>query len=466
MTAGLTLRDGPYMANQATVTSRNIELWLLVLPQYFLAIVICGPGIVPRFLAVLAGSFLACLAIRRNRAGLANLDWFVSAWLVAALSFDSQFYLDSFFRGLACGLISARPGPLKNLMALPPLTSLIVLVISWLTEWLRMPASFMPYVQQMLPLSWSEAVVLISAGGCFLFGKTGGLWRLCPWLAGALGLGAEMFIPAVFQQQTYWYFMMSSRAAFTALAIFFIIPQLTLPRKFFWILELSALALLLSPLFYPGVFRFDPLIFGGLVILLLLIHHRHLSAQIPAKEKIIPVETAAKARLACAHQGDAPHLAEWEGLASCRLAAVHDDGPLLCPYGCLGLGDCVRKCPFGAITLDEKSWPVFNETLCRGCGSCAAACPKNLIRLVHSPVRIFVACASLSGLKKNSTYCPQACLGCSRCRKACPAGAIGRPGQNGAMIIDQEICRLYGPDCGRACVAACPRHILDVGLKS
>ncbi|MDL2226289.1 4Fe-4S binding protein [Deltaproteobacteria bacterium OttesenSCG-928-M10] len=465
MTAGLTLSDGPHKAGAATASRQNLNLWLLVLPQYFLAVMINGPAILPRYLAVLAGSFLACLAFsRQRRQTLADLDWFVSAWLAAALSFDafsSSFLLDSFIRGLFCGLMSARPGPLAGLAGRPALTALIVLIASWMAEWLRLPAAALPYVQQMLPLTWAEVLVWLTAGLCLVSGRSFGKWRLLPWLAGGLGLGAEISGPAWFQPGMYWYFMMSSRAAFTVLAAFFVAPSLASPKRVLWIFEFVWLAVFLAPLLDRRIFNLDPFIFGALILLLLLPHYLRFYPKGRVDEAAVPVETSARARLACGHRGRAPLLAQWLGLASCRLAAIHDDGPLLCPYGCLGLGDCVRQCPFGAITLDDQSFPVFDESRCRGCGLCAAACPKKLIRLIDGAVRSFIACAARSGLKKNAEYCPQACLGCGRCRKACPAGAIYRDSQGGAMSVNQALCRSYGPDCGRACAAACPRCLIS-----
>lgn len=465
MTAGLTLHDGPYRPSGAAATRQNLNLWLLVLPQYFLAILISGPPVVPRYLAVLAGSFLACLAFSRaRRQALADLDWFVSAWLVASLSFDAfdkSFLLDSFMRGLFCGLISARPGPLGRLVQLPALTSMLVLIGSWAVEWLCLPTADLPYVQQMLPITWAEVLVILTGGLCLVSGRPAGKRRLLPWLAGGLGLVAEISGLFMFHQGMYWYFMMSSRAAFTVLAALFVVPPLARTRKIFWTFEIIFLAVFLAPLLDRSVFSFDPFLFGALTLLLLMAHYHSLGPQGTADEAVRPIETSARARLVCGHQGEAPFSAQWSGLASCRLASFHDDGPLLCPYGCLGLGDCLRRCPFRAITLDDQAFPVFDESRCRGCGLCAEACPKNLVRLVDGPVRSFITCAARSGLKKNSEYCRRACLGCGRCRKACPAEAIGRSGGSGAMVIDQEKCRSYGRDCGRACAAACPRHILD-----
>jgi electron transport complex protein RnfB len=47
---------------------------------------------------------------------------------------------------------------------------------------------------------------------------------------------------------------------------------------------------------------------------------------------------------------------------------------------CIGCGDCIERCPFGALSLRERVCVVENLR-CMGCGLCAAACPTGAIRL-------------------------------------------------------------------------------------
>jgi ferredoxin-type protein NapG len=50
-------------------------------------------------------------------------------------------------------------------------------------------------------------------------------------------------------------------------------------------------------------------------------------------------------------------------------------------------GGCVRcslKCPYGAITLDDKKRPVVDEEKCNGCGICEYICPSSSLRAYDS----------------------------------------------------------------------------------
>jgi heterodisulfide reductase subunit A len=52
---------------------------------------------------------------------------------------------------------------------------------------------------------------------------------------------------------------------------------------------------------------------------------------------------------------------------------------------CTSCGTCVTRCPYGAISIEEKKVTpaVVNRALCEGCGTCAADCPEDCIRMNH-----------------------------------------------------------------------------------
>jgi heterodisulfide reductase subunit A len=50
---------------------------------------------------------------------------------------------------------------------------------------------------------------------------------------------------------------------------------------------------------------------------------------------------------------------------------------------CNSCGLCWKRCPYGAIQVNEDKQPEVVKALCKGCGLCAADCPKECITIVH-----------------------------------------------------------------------------------
>jgi heterodisulfide reductase subunit A len=50
---------------------------------------------------------------------------------------------------------------------------------------------------------------------------------------------------------------------------------------------------------------------------------------------------------------------------------------------CNACGLCHKRCPYGAILVNEEKQPSVVKALCKGCGLCAADCPKECITIVH-----------------------------------------------------------------------------------
>ena len=72
----------------------------------------------------------------------------------------------------------------------------------------------------------------------------------------------------------------------------------------------------------------------------------------------------------------------FNGASSCAVEAALYAGETSCTFGCLGQGDCVTVCSFGALSMNPISGlPEVDEDKCTACGACVKACPKSIIEL-------------------------------------------------------------------------------------
>lgn len=131
------------------------------------------------------------------------------------------------------------------------------------------------------------------------------------------------------------------------------------------------------------------------------------------------------ARLACAGGSHVARMrAHYDGLASCRAAAVVSGGPKGCTWGCLGLADCAEVCEFDAITMDKHGLPVVESAKCTACEDCVEICPKGLFSIQPVDHRLWVACKNLEHGDTAENDCEVACTACERCAKDSPEGLI------------------------------------------
>ncbi len=148
-----------------------------------------------------------------------------------------------------------------------------------------------------------------------------------------------------------------------------------------------------------------------------------------------------------------PRTNQFDGASSCAVIASLYGGETACNYGCLGQGDCVAACNFGAIHINpETGLPEVDEEKCTACGACVKACPKMIIELRKKGIknrRIYVACSNKDkgGIARKA--CLSACIGCGKCVKTCQFGAITL--ENNLAYIDPSKCKLC-----RKCAAECP----------
>ena len=145
---------------------------------------------------------------------------------------------------------------------------------------------------------------------------------------------------------------------------------------------------------------------------------------------------------------NAAKLYEYEDISSCKAAKQLFGGSKQCPYGCIGLGDCVAACEFDAIRIIDGV-AVVGRDYCTSCGACAKACPQKLIKIIPESAKVQVRCHNEQKGADARKACNVACIGCGQCARVCPKGAITI--ENNLSSIDPSKCI----KCG-LCAAKCP----------
>jgi len=108
------------------------------------------------------------------------------------------------------------------------------------------------------------------------------------------------------------------------------------------------------------------------------------------------------------------------GIVDCQAAQRLADGPKTCPGGCLGLGTCMRICPFGAIEITPDGLAVISRDKCTGCRKCVSACPRSVIRMEPLAATVHVLCNSHDKGAVVRKYCSIGCVACHICHKTVP----------------------------------------------
>ncbi len=143
----------------------------------------------------------------------------------------------------------------------------------------------------------------------------------------------------------------------------------------------------------------------------------------------------------------------YNGAPGCTIAHNLYGGETDCPYGCLGLGECVDACDFDAIYIDKESGlPVVIDDKCVACGACVKACPRDIIELRKKSGKdrkIYVSCVNMDKGGPAKKACNVACIGCGKCEKVCKFDAITII--NNLAFIDSDKCKLC-----RKCEPECP----------
>ena len=142
---------------------------------------------------------------------------------------------------------------------------------------------------------------------------------------------------------------------------------------------------------------------------------------------------------------------------SCRAAKTLAFPEGYCVWGCLGCGDCVAACQFGAMSMNpETGLPEVDPEKCIGCGACAKACPQNIVEIrdiTPGEPTVWVSCMNSAKGAAARKMCSVACIGCGKCVRTCQQKAITLTANH--AVIDPALCI----GCGD-CIPGCPTHAI------
>lgn len=112
----------------------------------------------------------------------------------------------------------------------------------------------------------------------------------------------------------------------------------------------------------------------------------------------------------------AKRIADYNGISTCEALDLMG-GDKGCQYGCLGLGDCVKACPFDAIEIGENGLPFIIEENCTACGICVKTCPRKLFEIISKDQDIYISCRSYDDARTVKQVCSRGCTGCTLCTR-------------------------------------------------
>lgn len=160
---------------------------------------------------------------------------------------------------------------------------------------------------------------------------------------------------------------------------------------------------------------------------------------------------------------EATNRATYNGIEDCYAASIVGNGSKVCQDGCLGLGTCVKICPFNAIYINKNGVAVVDSEKCTGCGKCIKACPRKIISLIPVVHKIYLACSNHDRGAKVKKYCSVGCTACTLCVKATSSGAISM--ESNLPVLDYTKSENFIPAANK-CPSECFVDLVSVRPKA
>ena len=145
---------------------------------------------------------------------------------------------------------------------------------------------------------------------------------------------------------------------------------------------------------------------------------------------------------------------DYQGVQTCQAAKQLFGGNGACTFGCIGLGDCYKVCPYDAI-YNANGVAKVDPKLCVGCGACTKVCPNALIQVIDAKHVAGISCSNKEKGAVARKKCTNACIGCMKCARECPVQAITVA--DNLARIDYTKCT----DCGH-CIETCPVKCIEL----
>ena len=147
----------------------------------------------------------------------------------------------------------------------------------------------------------------------------------------------------------------------------------------------------------------------------------------------------------------------YTGIQTCRGAKISAGGTKLCSWGCLGFGDCVKVCQFGALRMGDNGLPVVNYAKCTGCKLCITECPQGVLKGIPKDQKgAITLCSNRNPIRQMvAKTCKIACIKCGICVKNCPGQCISL--DTNIPVVDFSKCT----SCG-TCAEKCPTKVFKI----